>query len=64
MNVCQVFSHQFNAKDVAHQEYELAKLHYWEVTHLLDWTQPEAPDRFQAAHERLQEARSRYFEFL
>ena len=64
MTVCHIFSHEHNAKDVAQQEYELAKDHYQEVLHFLDWTMPNAPERFHAALEHRDEARKRYFEFL
>ncbi len=62
--VLQVFEHEHNTKDVARQEYELAKLHYQEVIYFLDWTLPGAPERFHAASDRRDDARRRYLDLL
>ena len=64
MTVLRVFSHEFNAVDVARQEYELAKEHFQEVCKHRDPTNPDHQKRFRDAAERQEEARNNWLKLL
>jgi hypothetical protein len=58
--VLRVFSHEHNAREVAAQEYQLAKEYLSDVCKHRDPTNPDHQRRFQDAMERQEVAREAY----
>ncbi len=58
--VLRAFTHEFNEREVAAQEYRLAKEHFDEVLRLRDPTNREHEKRFRDAAERRSVARDRF----
>lgn len=64
MTVLRVFDHSHNPRQVAAQEYELAKEHFKELLEYRDATNPDHQKRFQDALDRQEAARERYIKAL
>jgi hypothetical protein len=58
------FTHEHNRRDVARQEFDLAKEHYRHVRRTMDCRDPASVERFQEASRLRSEAFERYIEVV